>query len=182
MLLKFSKMGLNVFAYDYHGYGASGGVPSEEAAYQDIDAAYEYLTGELSIPPERIILYGYSLGSGPSVDLAARRPVGGLILEGAFVSTFRVITVYPILPFDKFNNIRKIKRVKVPVMVIHGTKDNVIPFFHGQKLYSAANEPKTSMWVDGAGHFDLIPTMGLEYNSRIMSFIEKAVQSPPPPG
>lgn len=168
---KFQRMGISAFGYDYHGYGTSGGAPSEDALYQDIDAAYDYLTGELRIPPERIFLYGYSLGSGPSVDLAARRPVGGLILEGAFISALRLHTVYPVLPFDRFENLKKIGGVRAPVLVIHGGGDREVPILHGNMLFDAAREPKTSYFIDGAGHFDLIRAAGLTYNTVVTSFI-----------
>jgi fermentation-respiration switch protein FrsA (DUF1100 family) len=177
ILNKFYMMGLSSFGYDYHGYGTSQGEPSEAAAYQDIDAAYDYVTGELKVPPESIILYGYSMGSGPAVDLAARRPVGGLVLEGAFVSGMRAITGYRLLPFDVFNNIGKIGKVKVPVMVIHGIEDNVVSFSHGERLYLRANEPRTNLWVEGAGHFDLLPKAGLKYSKKLKSFIQGTTQS-----
>jgi pimeloyl-ACP methyl ester carboxylesterase len=104
LLNEIHESGFGVFAYDYRGYGTGDGVPTEENAYKDIDAAYAYLTGTLGVAPARIIAYGRSLGGGPAVDLASRKPLTGLILESTFVTAFRVRTHIPILPFDKFRN------------------------------------------------------------------------------
>jgi fermentation-respiration switch protein FrsA (DUF1100 family) len=144
--------GFNVFVYDYRGYGASAGAPSERNAYEDAAAAYEYLTNELKIAPAKIIVHGRSLGAAVSIDLAARKKCAGLIVESGFVSAFRVLTHYPVFPFDKFQNLKKIKDVKAPVLFIHGRNDEVIPFWHGETLLAAANEPKSSLWLDEAGH------------------------------
>lgn len=153
-LTELHGRGFAVFAYEYRGYGTSDGKASEEHAYRDIDAAYDYLTGTLQVPPERIILFGRSVGSGPSVDLAARRKVGGLVLEAAFTSAWRVVTRVGILPCDRFVNIDKIPKVTCPVLIIHGRKDGIVPFSHGPKLLAAAHEPKMHLWLDSAGHND----------------------------
>ncbi|MEP0753040.1 alpha/beta hydrolase [Trichocoleus sp. Lan] len=147
-------MGFEVFAYDYRGYGTSQGTPTERNSYRDIDAAYTYLTQQLGVPPNRIIAYGRSVGSGPAVDLASRQPLAGLIVESAFITAFRVLTRIPIVPFDRFRNLDKIKKVRCPVLVMHGRRDEVIPFWHGEQLFAAANEPKRFLWVDEAGHND----------------------------
>jgi alpha-beta hydrolase superfamily lysophospholipase len=89
-----NQHGFGVFAYDYRGYGLSNGHPGEKNTYQDITAAYRYLTETLQVPPQRIIIYGRSVGSGPSVWLATQKSAAGLILEGPFVSAFRVVTKY----------------------------------------------------------------------------------------
>jgi alpha-beta hydrolase superfamily lysophospholipase len=124
--------GFAVFSYDYQGYGTSEGKPSERHAYQDEDAAYDYLVQTLHIQPNRIIAFGRSLGGGPATDLASRRRVSGLILESSFTSAFRVMTRVRVLPFDKFDNLRKIKNVHCPVLIIHGTQDSVINPSHGR--------------------------------------------------
>ncbi|NJN21749.1 MAG: alpha/beta hydrolase [Leptolyngbya sp. RL_3_1] len=146
--------GFSVFAYDYRGYGTSDGYPSERHAYEDADAAYQYLTQQLQISPENIIVYGRSVGSGSATDLAQRYPVGGLILKSAFTSVFRVVVPFPLLPFDKFPNRAKLQDVQCPVLIMHGKADQTIPFHHGQALYAAAPEPKQSLWVAGADHND----------------------------
>jgi abhydrolase domain-containing protein 17 len=149
------QMGFSVFAYDYHGYGISEGSPNEGNVYQDIQAAFQYLTQNLKIPASQIIIYGRSVGSGPSVDLASREKVAGLILESPFLSAFRTVTRIPILPFDKFSNLNKIHLVQCPVLVMHGKLDQVIPFSHGNELFRMANEPKWFIPFEKSGHNDL---------------------------
>lgn len=169
---RLRDLGLSVLTYDYQGYGTSSGSPSEENAYAAIDAAYDYLLTEKRLDPKRIILHGRSLGGGVAVDLASRKPVAGLILESTFTSAFRVITRYPILPFDKFENIKKIDKVTCPVLLIHGTSDWTIPSYHGQRLFERANEPKQSLWVEGAGHNNVVYTDERSYSDRIRSFVQ----------
>jgi abhydrolase domain-containing protein 17 len=177
-LLAFQKLGFNLFAYDYRGYGLSQGKPSVPKAYQDIEAAYDYLIHTLKIPADRIIIYGRSVGSGPSVYLASRQPSAGLILESAFTSTFRVILPFKILPFDKFPNQERLPQVKVPILIIHGTQDQVIPFSHGQTLYQTANAPKTFLPIDGADHNDVNIIGGDRYYNSIRQFADRL---PAPP-
>lgn len=172
VLQELHNIGFSVFAYDYRGYGTSQGTPSEGNAYRDIDAAYNYLTQQLRVPTQRIIAYGRSVGGGLAVDLAARKLVGGLIMESAFTSAFRVVLPIPILPFDKFRNLDKIKKVKCPVLVMHGKADEVIPFPHSQQLFAAANEPKRYLWVDGAGHNDLMWVDSDRYAKTLHEFTQ----------
>lgn len=149
------KLGVAVFAYDYEGYGTSQGTPSEDHAYRDIDAAYDYLTRTLGIPSERIIAYGFSMGSGPAVDLASRKPVAGLILESAFASAFRVYLPVRILPFDKFDNLRKIADVSGPTLILHAMHDSLIPVRQAEQLFHMAREPKRLIIFDDMGHFGI---------------------------
>jgi fermentation-respiration switch protein FrsA (DUF1100 family) len=153
-LVRLRAMGFSVLAYDYRGYGTSEGQPSERGTYADVDAAYAYLTRDLGVPPARIIAYGRSVGSGPAVDLAAREPIGGLVVESAFTTAFRVLTRVTLFPFDKFDNLDKIARVRCPVLVMHGRADEIVPFGHGETLWRAAPEPKRFFWAERAGHND----------------------------
>ena len=168
----FNRNGFSVFAYDYHGYGTSEGKPSEKNAYRDVEAAYNYLVGELKTPPGRIIALGRSVGGGAATHIAGREKIAGLILESSFITAFRVVTYLPLLPFDKFRNIAKIKNVRCPVLVIHGRADTIIPFRHGEKLFAAANEPKFKLWVDDAGHNDLVPVADGSYWDGIRRFAD----------
>lgn len=172
ILKELRNLGFAVVAYDYRGYGTSQGKPTEKAAYKDIDAAYDYLTQKLGVSPQRIILYGRSVGGGPSVDLASRKPVGGLILENTFVSTFRVVTRITLFPFDKFNNIEKIKKVHSPVLVMYGKADKVIAFWHGEKLFATANEPKRVLVIETAGHDDFREVAGKKYDRALQEFTQ----------
>ena len=172
VLQELRELGFSVFAYDYRGYGTSQGTPSERHAYQDIDVAYNYLTEELGVLPQQIIAYGRSVGGGSAVDLAARQPLAGLIIESSFTTAFRVVVPIPILPFDKFRNIHKIKRVNCPVLVMHGTADEIVPFSHGQKLFVTANQPKLSLWVEGAGHNNFRWIAGKQYSDKLREFAQ----------
>lgn len=176
-LKKIRDLGFSVFAYDYNGYGTSAGVPSENNAYRDVNAAYDYVTGNLKIPPEHIIAYGRSLGGAMAVDLASRKQLAGLVIESSFVTAFRVLTRIPLFPFDKFQSINKLKQVHCPVFVIHGKSDGVIPFWHGEKLYQQANEPKTPLWIDGAGHNDLLEVAGGKYDVALRKFRDSLKKS-----
>jgi len=164
------RAGFSVLAYDYQGYGTSQGKPAEKTACEDELAAYEYLTRELKISSDRIIIYGRSVGSGPAVHLAARMPAAGLILQSPFVSAFRVMTRIPLLPFDKFPNYKEIARVRCPVLIIHGTQDTVIAPWHGRKLFDAANQPKQLVMVPGADHNDLNFVAGASYFQTLQAF------------
>ncbi|HEY3377270.1 MAG TPA: alpha/beta hydrolase [Armatimonadota bacterium] len=165
------RLGFSTFAYDYHGYGTSQGTPSEINTYRDIDAAYAYVTTKLHVPANHVILYGYSLGGGPSVDLAARNPeIAGLILESTFVTVFRAKTVVTLLPFDKFDNLSKIPHVRCPVLVMHGRDDQTIPFHQGELLYNAVRTEKRCLWVDGAGHCTVKERAGEAYAAALHEF------------
>jgi fermentation-respiration switch protein FrsA (DUF1100 family) len=159
-LRELHRQGFSVFAYDYPGYGVSDGAPNERAIYAANDAAKRYLTETLKVPLTRVVLYGRSLGGGPATDLAAREPVAGLVLQSTFMSVFRVVTGWKLLPFDQFENLRKMPRVACPVLVMHGTADEVIAFSHGEKLFAAAREPKRALWIEGALHNDFTDVAG----------------------
>ncbi|MBN2297619.1 MAG: alpha/beta hydrolase [Deltaproteobacteria bacterium] len=170
ILETFLMQGFSVIAYDYSGYGTSTGKPSEAALYANILAVYEYLRDHQQISPCQILVFGRSVGGGPSVELAAHHPVGGLILESVFTSAFRTITRIPIFPIDKFNNLRKISSVSCPILVIHGQQDEVIPFRHGEEMYARAPSPKMRLWVTSAHHNDVMWTAGEEYWATLAEF------------
>jgi fermentation-respiration switch protein FrsA (DUF1100 family) len=170
LLKEIRNFGFSVLAYDYQGYGTSTGSPTEERAYQDADAAYQYLTQQFRIPPAQIIALGRSLGGAVAVDLASRQPLGGLIVESSFLSAYRVMTQIPLLPLDKFRSAVKLKKVRCPVLVIHGTVDEVIPFRHGQTLFRLAPEPKQHYWVVGAGHNNLFEVADIQYAVALRKF------------
>lgn len=146
--------GYSVVAYDYAGYGTSTGSPSERAIRADILRVYDYLTAEKGVAPDRILVYGWSLGGTPSVRLAAEKPVAGLILDSTFTSAPRVWTGIPLFPPVRFDNLGRIDDATCPVLVVHGEADRMIPFSHGQQLYARAKEPKLWLGVAGADHGD----------------------------
>lgn len=169
------ELRMDVFAYDYTGYGESSGSPSEADLYADIDAAYHYLVHDLRLPTHSIFLCGQSIGSVPSVDLATRRDVGGVILHSGLKSGLSIVhEVKSMYWFDVFKNVEKIAHVRSPVFVIHGTHDVEVPFEHGVELHDAcppewAFEP---WWVEMAGHNDIEITHRQEYFDRLRHFIQ----------
>jgi len=169
MLEEYRRAGFAVFAYDYNGYGRSEGRPSEAAVYRDVEAAFDFLTGTLHVPPERVISFGHSLGAAAAIHLAASRTVAGLIAQSPFVSSFRVITRVQVVPWDKFNNARTIRSVHCPVLIAHGRRDEVIPFWHGERIYELANEPKQSVWLE-AGHNDAMVVARVSLIAAIQNF------------
>ncbi len=171
-LEQLRSFGFGVIGYDYRGYGRSdAGPPSARRATEDAEAAYRYAVDSLGIPPDRLILHGRSLGSGPTLALAARHGAAGVILESAFTSTYRVLTQVRLLPFDRFPNAALIGGLHCPVLVIHGTRDGVVPFSHGRALYAAAPGPKQSLWVEGAGHNDVLEVAGDRYLAALNRFV-----------
>ena len=170
------RLGLSLLAFDYRGYGESDGVPTEAGLYKDADAAYRYVREELAVPPERIILFGHSLGSAVAVDLASRVPSAGVILEGALTSVIqRGQELYPYIPVrwigrSRFSSIEKIGRVTAPKLFLHARADDVIPLSHGRTLYEAASPPKTFVELRG-GHGDAFELDSASYFGAIQHFV-----------
>ncbi|XP_062221699.1 uncharacterized protein LOC133921017 [Phragmites australis] len=148
---------VNIMSYDYSGYGASTGKPSEYNTYYDIEAVYDCLKKEYGIEEEDLILYGQSVGSGPTLHLASRlEKLRGVVLHSGILSGIRVL--YPVkvtLWFDIFKNIDKIKQVDCPALVIHGTADDIVDFSHGKRLWELAKEKYEPLWIKGGGHCNL---------------------------
>jgi fermentation-respiration switch protein FrsA (DUF1100 family) len=170
-LLALRRAGFSVLAYDYHGYGESTGYPSEANTYADINAVYAYLTETQHIPSNRIVAYGRSLGAAVSADLASRHHLAGLVLESPFLSAYQVVVPIPLL-FDRFTTDAKLKRITCPLLVLHGSLDDVIPFSHGKAVYEKANPPKMHLWVEGAHHNDLSQVAENHYKEAITAFKE----------
>lgn len=157
-----TQKGYTVASVDYPGYGLSEGDPDEKGCYRNVHRLYDWLVEERNVKPEDIIVDGFSIGTGPAVELAATRPVGGLILEAAYLSAPRIVTKVRILPIDPFPNLTRIKDVKCPIVFLHGTDDSIVPYAHGKELYDLAPEPKRFISVDGADHNDLIGVYGID--------------------
>jgi len=166
---------VDVLAYEFTGYGESSGTPSEADMYADIDAAYHYLVQDAAVPENLIFLCGQSIGSAPTLDLAARRQVGGIILHSPLRSGVSLVhDVKQMYWFDMFKNLEKIEDVRAPVFIMHGTHDLDVPFEHAQALFSAcppefAAEP---WWVKDAGHNDIEIMHKQMYFARVLEFIE----------
>jgi pimeloyl-ACP methyl ester carboxylesterase len=165
--------GYTVAAVDYPGYGLSDGSPNEKGCYRNVHRLYDWLVETRGFKPEDIIVDGFSIGSGPATELAATKPVGGLILEAPFLSAPRVVTRVRLLPVDPFPNLKRIGDVKCRVLMIHGTGDRVIPYSQGQALFKLANEPKRFVSVEDGDHNTLVDDMGFEnYFELIKSFVD----------
>lgn len=166
----------NVLIYDYRGYGRSEGSPDEAGIYADGRAAFDYALTQPDIDPERIILFGSSLGGAVAVDVATQRPAAGLILEATFSSAKDVARVaYPFLPVHFFlktqlNSVEKINGVRTPLLMLHGNRDSIIPIGLGRKLYDAADGPKEFYTIEGADHNDTWLVGGEAYFNAISRF------------
>ncbi len=150
-------LNVSVMAFDYPGYGKSGGAPTEQGCYDAALAAFDWIVGQ-GVPAERIILYGDSLGGGVAAELATRRPCRALVLYSTYTSIPDVgHEHYPFLPArtlmrNRFDTLRKLPAIQRPVFVAHGAIDDLIPVAHGRRLYDAANEPKALHIDPERGH------------------------------
>jgi fermentation-respiration switch protein FrsA (DUF1100 family) len=178
-LLLHSKLGLDVFLFDYRGFGRSEGRPSEEGTYRDAVAAHRYLVEERRIARERLILLGESLGAAVAIELSLRKDAAALVLEAPFTSIADMARVaYPLLtPFASFvrtryDNLNKISEVALPLLIFHGRRDPTVPFAQGEALFRAAREPKTFVAVENAGHADAFLMGGEAYWNAWMSLLQ----------
>lgn len=163
----------DVLAYEYCGYGLSEGVASEENCVLAIEAAYEYLLA--LFPPSRIVAFGRSIGTGPSLELAVRHPeLRGVVLQSPMESCGRAVlgnfTSWIGYHIDIFRNYEKIDKVACPVLVMHGTIDEIVPWHSGVALHDACQKPATPLWVEGRGHNDMPNDLCLR---RVREFLDE---------
>jgi uncharacterized protein len=177
-LREIAGAGSSILILDYRGYGKSPGRPTERGLYRDADAGYDHLIG-MGYQPGQIIVHGESLGSAVAVELAGRRPCGGLILECPFTSfsamAGRFVPVIGRLFASGFNSRHKVAGVHVPLLIIHGDRDDTVPYAMGRALFEAANEPKSLWTVEGATHVDIVEVAGPQYRARLQSFYESTL-------
>jgi len=176
-LLMFHRLGYDTFIFDYRGYGESSGAPSESGTYLDAQAAWRYLTETKAIPPERIVLFGESLGGAVAAWLAAREKPGALVLASVFTSVPDMAAkIYPFLPvrllsrFD-YNTLEYLQSVACPVFVAHSHQDEIVPFEQGRALYQAALGPKQFLELQG-GHNDGFVFMRKEWVRALGAFLD----------
>lgn len=174
---------VNIFAYEYTGYGmSSGSSPKEPVLYTDINASFKYLRDELKVPWQQIVLYGRSIGTGPSCDLASRTAVRGVVLQSPMVSIYRIVFNFRFsLPGDPFRNIAKVRDMCSPVFIVHGTRDEIVPCWHGQALYDACVKRGIAYgahWVEGADHNNLEIQAGDAFYEHIGKFLEHLQTTP----
>lgn len=170
-----NQLGLDVFIFDYRGYGKSSGRPSEKGFYKDIEAAYDYLVTKKNIQPERIVAYGESLGGPVALELARKKKVRALIAESTFTSTMDMArALYPIFPSflmaEKFDSLAKIKDVKIPKLIIHSKNDDIVPFSLSLKLFNVAPEPKRHLVLMGSHNSAYVDSKDV-YLSGIREFL-----------
>jgi uncharacterized protein len=151
----FHDMGFNVLMFDYRGYGASTGKPTEQGTYLDVLSAWNYLKGDKKISPQDIIIFGQSLGGAVAIWLAEQVNPGILIIESTFTSAADMgAKMFPYLPIRlfcrfKYDSLLRIGKIHCPVLIAHSRDDDVVPFRHGQRLFKAANEPKRFVEMRG---------------------------------
>jgi len=173
----FNDLGLNIFIFDYRGYGRSAGSPSEKGTYLDAAAAYDYVISRDDVDKEKLVLYGKSLGGAIAVDLAAKAEARALISNSAFTSTVDMARgIYPFLPVRhfvsmKYDTISKIGQIEMPKLIIHSSQDEIVPFSHGEKLFEASSEPREFYSMRG-GHNDAVYVYEEEFKRRIHLFLE----------
>lgn len=173
------RRGLSALLFDYRGYGRSEGTASEEGLYQDGLAAWAYLAQTRDIPPSRIVTFGRSLGAAVAGEIAAQRKVAGLILESAFPSVEAVARwMFSGFPAHlalkaRFPLADRLRQVRVPVLVLHGDRDETIPFQFAEAVYEAAQPPKRFHRIEGAGHNDTVLVGGEAYYQELLRFIRE---------
>lgn len=171
---------VNLMGYDYTGYGQSSGKPSEQNTYADIEAVYRCLEETYGVKEEDVILYGQSVGSGPTLDLASRLSrLRAVVLHSPILSGLRVM--YPVKRtywFDIYKNIDKIPLVRCPVLVIHGTDDDVVDYSHGKQLWELCVEKYEPLWIKGGNHCDLeLYPEYIRHLKKFISAVEKSAHS-----
>jgi fermentation-respiration switch protein FrsA (DUF1100 family) len=172
------ELSAHVLIIDYRGYGKSEGKPQEKGLYRDALAAYRWLSSERSADKSRLILLGESLGGAVAVELAGRVPVDGLVLQSTFTSAWDMAkTIMPVgllqpLTGVRFDSASIIPAIRCPKLFIHGTRDDIVPFRLGKKLFELAAPPKDFYEVPGAGHNDLLGMSGNEYVRRMRAFLD----------
>ena len=180
---RLASLGFRVLILDYRGYGKSGGRPSEAGLYRDADAAYAYLTEGRGVAPDRVVVFGRSLGSAVALDLAARRRVGAIIAESAFTSARDLARLhYAWIPnlllnamSHELDSQAKVRRLQAPVLFVHGLRDAIVPAALGRRLYDASPEPKAWYPIERAGHNDTWMIGGEAYFRRLVEFVREHV-------
>jgi fermentation-respiration switch protein FrsA (DUF1100 family) len=181
--LKFLyQLGLSVFLFDYRGYGRSQSLrPSEEGLYQDARGAYDYLTRTRMIRPERLVVFGRSLGAAVAGELTVQQPAAALILESPFPSVEAVARFhYGGLPVHwllgaEFRLIDRLPQLSLPKLILHGDRDDIIPIELGRQVFDAAKPPKEWYVIQGADHNDTYQVGGEAYFRRLAEFIQNAL-------
>jgi hypothetical protein len=176
--LLHDRLGIHLFLFDYREYGLSQGEVSEEGTYADAEGALAYILSRPDVRQDRVVYFGRSIGSAVAVELATRRIPAGLILESPMTSIPSLArSLFPWLPVGfllstKYDSLAKIGKIRTPLLIFHGTADEIVPFSHGRRLFEAANEPKRFFAIQGAHHNDTYLMGGEEYLQVWQEFLE----------
>lgn len=173
----FNDLSLDVLIFDYRGYGMSKGRPSEKGVYLDAEAVFNYLINKKKILPQKIIVYGESLGGAVAINLAGKHEMGGIIIEGTFTSVSdmakRLLPFIPTFIYaSRFDSLEKIRNVKSPKLIFHSIDDEIIPFEMGEKLFYAASKPKEFVKIRGGHNETFINSLDV-FVKEIDEFVER---------
>lgn len=174
----FHNLDLGVLIFDYRGYGRSGGSPGEEGTYLDAEAAWDYLVNVLHVSPQRIVIFGRSLGSAVAAELAIRRQAGALIMESGFTSVPALgRKFFPYMPVAiisryHYESINKVDKINIPKLFVHSPDDEVVPYEQGVALFERASGPKEFLRIAG-GHNEGFMVSGMLYIDGLRAFIHR---------
>lgn len=172
------ELDASVFLVSLRGYGRSEGRPHEQGTYLDARAALKALLEREEVDPDRVVFYGQSLGAAIAVDLATEHPPAALVLEAAFTSISDMARHHYRVPLGflvrtRYDTLSKISRVRAPLLLLHGTEDQVVPFEMSERIYAAASEPKRLHPVPGAGHNDVSLIDAAGYYDALRAFLNE---------
>jgi len=171
----FKNININFLLVSWRGFSGNKGKPTENGLYEDARSAVRWLNSK-GVPEDKIILYGESLGTGVVVEIAQHKSFAGIILESPFTSMIDAAkNKYPFLPVglllkDRYESNKKIKKIKSPILIMHGKVDNIVSFDMGKKMYELANKPKYSYFSDYDNHM-------MEYNEKLLNELNKFINS-----
>lgn len=173
------RLGVSVLLFDYRGYGLSEGSPDEQGTYRDARAAYRYAVETHGVAPRDLVLFGESLGAAVAVQVALEKPAGALILESPFTSIPDMArAAYPFLPpvgpliRTRYETILKVPKLGLPLLVLHGERDSIVPIAQGRRVFEAAPGPKRFFAIPGAGHNDTYLAGGDAYWDALGEFLD----------
>jgi fermentation-respiration switch protein FrsA (DUF1100 family) len=176
-----AERGYGVLLVDYRGYGGNPGRPTEDGLLADGRAAVAYLETRPDVDADRLAYFGESLGAAVAIGLAEQRPPAALVLRSPFTSLPDIGSVhYPFLPtsilmWDRYPNLERIRRIEVPVLVIAGSADSIVPVAQSRRLYEAASEPKEFVMIEGADHNDFELTAGDQLVAEVAAFLDHVI-------